>query len=55
MYLAEVFDVIEVLLTDFLALRGVQIEFIEAFVEQLIGANHCLLELGEPLGEFELL
>lgn len=46
---------VEVLLTNLLAFRGVQIKFIEAFVKQLIGANHCLLELGESLRKFELL
>lgn len=46
---------VEVLLTYFLALGGVEIELIEAFVEKLVGANDCLLEQGEPFGEFELL
>lgn len=46
---------VEVLLTYFLALGGVEIELIEAFVEELVGANDCLLEQGESFGEFELL
>lgn len=54
-YSAEVLDVVEVLLANFLALGGVEIELIEAFVEKLVGANDCLLELGESFGELELL
>jgi hypothetical protein len=46
-YSAKVFDVVEVFLADFLTLGSVQIEFIEAFVEELVGANDGLLELGE--------
>ena len=36
MYCAKVFNVIEVFLAYLLTFRSVQIEFIEAFVEQLV-------------------
>jgi hypothetical protein len=50
-----VLDVVEIFLADFLALGSVQIELIEAFVQQLVRADHGLFEVGEFLGEFELL
>ena len=54
-YRAEVLDVIEILLTDLLTFRSVKIKFIEAFMEELVGADDSLLQLGELLGQFELL
>lgn len=48
-------DVVEIFLADFLALGSVQIELIEAFMQQLVGANDGLFEVGEFLREFELL
>lgn len=45
---------IQVFLAYLLALGGVQIELIEAFVQELVGADDCLLELSEALREFEL-
>ena len=54
-YRAEVLDVIEILLTDLLTFRSVKIKFIEAFMEELVGTDDSLLQLGELLGQFELL
>ena len=45
---------IEVLLTNFLTFWTVEVELVEAFMEELVGANHCLFKLSEPLGQFEL-
>jgi len=49
-YTAEVLDVVEVFLADFLTLGRVKIKLIEAFVQQLIRANNCLFDLGETFG-----
>lgn len=46
---------VEILLTDFLALGSIEIELVEALMQQLVGADHCLLELSEALGATELL
>ena len=46
---------VEILLADLLTFGSVEIKFIEAFMEELVGADDPLLELGELLGQFELL
>ena len=46
---------IKVFLAYFLTFRSVEIKFIEAFMEELVGADDCLFELSEFFGEFELL
>ena len=42
-------------MTDLLTFRCVEIKLIEAFVEELVGANDCLLKLSEAFRKFELL
>ena len=46
---------LQVLLANFLSLGGVQVEFIKARMQQLIGAYDRLFELSESFREFELL
>jgi len=40
-------DVAEIFLADLLPLCRVEVELVETFVEQLVRAKHCLLELEE--------
>ena len=54
-YFAHGFYILQVFLTDFLPLLGVQVKLVEAFVQQLVGADHGLFKLGEFLGQLELL
>lgn len=38
---------LEILLADFLPLGGVEVKLVETGVEELVGADHGLLQLGE--------
>jgi hypothetical protein len=42
-YTAELFDVAEIFLADFLSFCGVEVELVEALVEELVGAEYGLL------------
>jgi hypothetical protein len=45
------FDIIEVFLANLLSFWCIEIKFVEALVQQLVGADHCLLQLRELFGQ----
>lgn len=46
---------VEVLLADLLSLGSIEIELVETLMQELVGADDCLLELRESFGGAELL
>lgn len=55
LYLAKRLNMLQILLTNFLALRRIEIKLIKARMQELVRAYNGLFELGEAFRELELL
>jgi len=45
---------IQIFLANLLSLGRIEIELVKALVQELVAADHCLLQLREALGEAEI-
>jgi hypothetical protein len=49
------FNIVEIFLANFLPLGSIEIKFIEALVQKLVGTDHCLLQLRKFFREAEII